>query len=254
MAMRPRNTPPPYQVMKPCPPVLPGSPDRSGEGTGAASNSPPAAYRSGLTQWLARSNQPVTVRVPRGFVFLLGVIFVLVLLISYWVGDSRGYRRGLAEGIAGSPILPSHHDNAGNPSTAGGSTSPNTGGGIRINPGATTVIPGADARQKGLNYVILAHYPEAQLQEVRTMVQFLWSQGVEAQAVKRHNSRSFQVLALQGFTREELGSAAMRQYQQRLRDLGRLWKSRKPGTTDWSGMYLDRFDGEPADLVITREN
>ncbi|MCC7146356.1 MAG: hypothetical protein IT443_07915 [Phycisphaeraceae bacterium] len=129
--------------------------------------------------------------------------------------------------------------------TSGGGTSGGTSGGVS---GGISVGGGKDPRVVGLNYIVMANCSE---EEARRMVDFLARQGVDAAGIKPHNSSLFQVVALRGFTADELGTKA-RVYRQQLLALGPAWK--REGGVDFqkSGIYAAKYQGEKINAVIYR--
>lgn len=191
-----------------------------------------------------------------GRAVLCGLALVALVLVAYSVGQSR----------SGQPGGPGGGGQAA--SGAGGAVTPDMLGRVQPVPVAPDNPPnahqpvpnvpvtvhdgqGGDPREKGVNYFILAHYPE---KEARKLVQFLSSQGVETVAVRRKNSsRLYQVLALRPFPSGTLGSPQRSTYQRQLQRLGQTWKQRHKGPTDLADMYPARYNGEPVAAVITKE-
>lgn len=110
-----------------------------------------------------------------------------------------------------------------------------------------------DPREKGQRYYILATYSVNKEEYLLPLLEYLWSQGVEAGAINGHNSGFFQVIALQGFTRDEINSKAHKQYEESLRRLGRKWKA-QGGGDDLQGLYLQEYSGTQAKLSIMKAN
>ncbi len=229
--------------------------------------------RSGMGDFLT-PGQPIILRLPRGLAAMLVLLLVVAVIVAYMVGRSQGYRAG--QGFSQEPVVtgPTPGDlgvpmgtvtnpGPGTPGTR--STATNPGNTVATTPGTTTAttpgtsahppaqiqlveLPGsADARVKGLNYFVKN---ESEANAIR-LVHFLWTNGVEAQAVKRHNSSLFQVVFLQGFDRTEINSPRQREYERVLKQLGKAWKAQTPGATDLEQIYLDRYDGEQELKVIT---
>lgn len=223
----------------------------------------------------------VTVRLPRGFAVLLVGLFLSVILLAFWVGSTWGQRRAIQEtqfettltalggrsipppreivGMSPTPIAVPPDPVA--PPTSRNPAVPSATRGDVVRGGPVVVIQGAqrDARLAGLNY-FTANLVGATQEEARAVVEFLWQEGVESQAIKLHNSRLFQLIALRGFAREELGTPACKAYERQLQQLGRQWRAdaRNPRKVDFSGIYPARYDtpqsqNQTVELVITRE-
>jgi hypothetical protein len=105
-------------------------------------------------------------------------------------------------------------------------------------PGATRSAqadqPGPDSRQVGLNYYCLATMPRRYRAEADQMIAFLQSNRVDA-FVNPVDNRLIQVIVLRGF--ERISSPQARRFRDKLEVLGRAWKSRHGGYTDWHDMY-----------------
>ncbi len=230
----------------------------------------------------------VTLRLPRGFAVLLVGLFLSVILLAFWVGSSWGQRRAIEQSqientmtTLGGRALPPPRDSMGltptpmaptptpvpNPQqtqrtqTTQSQTPPTTPTTI-ASVGPAVVVQGSqrDARQSGLNY-FTANLVGATQDEARAVVEYLWQEGVEVQAIKLHNRQLFQLIALRGFSRDELGSAACKAYERQLQQLGRQWRTmtaQNPRRIDFSGIYPARYDSprtqsQQVELVITRE-
>lgn len=259
------------------PPGSPGSPGSSGS-AGAPGGIRDSMHRSATASepsggaWWKLAGQPLVLRVPRGLALVLFVGGLFLLVVAYMIGLSQGHRQGVAAagsdggGILGFPALvvnptpqattpDSTERSPSRPTPAATARQTVTPTPIATAGNQTAVVnlvtlPGsADARQAGINYFIV-NYPEA---VARRLVAFALANGVEAQAIKRHNSASFQVIFLQGFGKSELSSPARREYERMLHRIGRTWKEQNPDATDLSQTYLVRYDGEVVDQVITRE-
>lgn len=111
-----------------------------------------------------------------------------------------------------------------------------------------------DPREKGKRYYTLATYSVTKEQYLMPLLEYLWSQGVEAAAINGHNSGFFQVVALQGFSREEINQKAHKQYEDVLRRIGRKWKAEGGGDDNLQGLYLQEYAGAQAKLSITKAN
>jgi hypothetical protein len=202
----------------------------------------------------------VVLRLPTGFVFVMGLAFVGVVVLSYWVGLSRGYHRAerdLTGAVQPSDLSsappslavmtpvedpPQELRQANLPESSAVQSQPVSGSIMQKGTG--------EPRLEGINYFILAHYPEA---DAERLTRFLWEQGVEAAAIRGEGQKLFQVVALRGFIREELDSPSRQQFEQALKQLGHVWSNQKLGP-DFakSGIYLDLFEGEPIAESITK--
>lgn len=247
--------------------------DAVGEGESPEGVVPPTPASMTPPQ-VPRSQGPIVLRVPPGFAVVLAVLGVGVVVLAYWVGYSEGKRSQVAEQARQRRMLEQMEERAmlemtrpsGTPlraassgpkpqapspgRAAGASGAPGAPGvpGVPGVPGAPGVTPaivmagGEDPRQKGLNYFVLIHYPVEARGEAEALVGFLRARGVDAAAILRHNGRLFQVVALRGFAPEELHSADRREYERRLRQLGRDWQVERKGAGNLSDMYPSKFE------------
>ncbi len=206
---------------------------------------------------------PLVLRLAPGYAVLAVAGLLGLIGLSYWVGYTRGdqdrrdkviaqqraeqeirERTALQLGQVGA----SNATDARRPSSAGSGITPSAAAATIGSPTSSgAVIPALirpemrDPRQPGLNYFVLIHYPE---DEALRLVGFLRAAGVEAIALSSHNTRLCKVVALTGFTREELGGARQQAYEQRLRDLGRQWKKTRAGAGDLGDMYPELYKGD----------
>lgn len=111
-----------------------------------------------------------------------------------------------------------------------------------------------DSREKGLRYYILATYSVNKEEYMTPLLEYLWSQGVEAGAFNAHNSGYFQVIALQGFSKDEINAGGHKKYEDTLRRIGRLWKAEGGGDDNLSGMYIAEHKGVALNTSITKAN
>lgn len=199
---------------------------------------------------------PIVFRLPNGAVWLLALGLVGLILLSYWVGIWRGYRRAERDFHAGATTTSQagHVPSLAAPTPVGtqGAAPTRTSSALQPAPGNLPLLlkGTGEPRAVGLNYFVLAHYPQA---DAERLILFLASQGVQAAAVRGPDQRLFQVIALRGFVREELTSPARQQLEQTLRQLGRAWSNQKLGPDfSKSGIYLDLFEGEPIAESITK--
>lgn len=188
-----------------------------------------------LETWHAGASEPMILRVPRGLAvcLLLGLLGLLVL--SYWVGHSRG-------GTAAQARVRAEYEPA---LTESGRVSPTGTGLITDRSGGATADSGVsgydDPRVLGRNYLVLALYPLDEAQRLRA---FLAGRQVDVMIGLRNNKGLRQVIALNGFTREQMRTSdAEDRFMTKLRGLGRQWKSFNHGKgDDLSSMYYEKFE------------
>ena len=224
MATRSRRSAAPFEVMQPGKGADPT--DRGGEAAG-------------------EPRAPV-LRVPGGYAILVGIACIGLIVLAYATGHQRGRQAAIQIQDETARLF----DMAASQTTSGAGPSA-----VAVE-GRTDPIkvqgPDRDPRQKGLNYFVLAHDTEP---GARTLLQFLWSRGIEAAGFQYATTRSFQIVALNhGFSKEQFASPAFRQYEQKLEQLGRLWEASHRGAVSFikQGMYRERYNGRRAITMLTR--
>lgn len=275
---RRRSTPPPYEVMGGSQRAGAGVPHRPGTGapqrptpSAAAPIRPPAGTSTGtpgipgaagpspVQDWVAGAKRPVVIRIPRAGILLAALVLVVLLFAAYWVGRDRGLKqaddhaqdqnqnqqneRNAALQNLGAQARSPAGKPAARPLTGSGKTSSGkTPPGPAPTPGSGTATPSRP--QNGLYYFVLATTNQ---QGAEKLVQFLRDNQVDAAAVSRNNGRSFQVMALRGFTRDEVKALAYRDYEKQLHAVGRRWANASRGNKDLSDMYIpaEPYQGEP---------
>lgn len=210
---------------------------------------------SGSLDTLLGKRHPLILRVPKGYLVLLGLLLLGVLILAFWTGHSLGYRSGMKEGRASieaqlPPIGAFTSSTSSEPVRSPGQPA-GTGTVSAVAPGTLVRIdkptPAQDPRKDGMNYLVLAHCSE---DEARKLVSFLSEQALESAAFLPHNSSLFQVVVLRGFTAEQLSTDA-NDLRQRLLSLGRLWQQRYGGADfQRNGIYPAKYQGESVAAMI----
>lgn len=206
----------------------------------------PPAMSTMAGRWRTRAQQTIVLRVPTGLAAMAGLATLLMLVLAYWAGHTRGGRdvqmhvgQSDVDSVQYHPINSAADDRQMDvqPYFPDPSVVPQNA--------QTEVV----ARKLGYNYFVLAHYPQVEAQH---LVDFLSRHGVDAAAFKPHNRRLFQVVALRGFRREEINGTVRQEYEQKLRQLGRTWKSKRYGPDfAQTGIYLDLFENEEVVETLT---
>jgi hypothetical protein len=96
-----------------------------------------------------------------------------------------------------------------------------------------------DPRQPGFNYFRLIELPTSAREEGSRAVTFLKENGVDAAMIPVNNGRSYKLLALRGFDR--IGVPEAKTYRERLEMLGRLWKAKHKGSSDWHDLIAEKY-------------
>lgn len=97
-----------------------------------------------------------------------------------------------------------------------------------------------EPRKAGLNYFRLQVMPVSGQPEGVAAVEFLRANGIDAMLIPINNGQSLKLMALQGYAKP-LSDATAKQYADRIRSLGRLWKAKHNGSTDWSDLFPEKY-------------
>ncbi|MCE2876004.1 MAG: hypothetical protein LW625_10290 [Planctomycetaceae bacterium] len=147
-----------------------------------------------------------SLRIPLGFLWLLGVGVLVVGVIAYAFGYSRGKSAGFNDGVA---------------QRFGQDTA-------------------AATRQKGVNYFVIAR-PADQI--AAEMLAFCRAEGLDAHLVSDHNAgRSRKIIVLPGLASAEARkSPDAQKLEARIKTVGQRWKAKAKGNKDFSDAYLELF-------------
>jgi len=219
------------------------------EGRPAGGEAPPV---DAAASWLSPGRR---LRVPVGYMFLMGAGVIALVVVAYMVGYRVGERDAEAEyggrpfealvsgGSVSDPLVQPSAGQAEPDSTGGGESPPaGTGTPARGDSGSRPAAPRAseawgeiesDPRRGGLVYFILA---ETRPEGAKRLAEFCRTHGLEAYVVPGHNARFRCVTVLPGF------SGRSGPQVQRMRDeihrIGSLWKSQNPVESDLKDAYL----------------
>ena len=190
-----------------------------------------------------------SLRIPLGFLWLLGVGVLVVGVIAYAFGYSRGKTAGFNDGVAQrfgqdsaaataravqDPLLKP----AATPAVETGVTTARAQAPSQ-NGQATTATNG-DPRQKGVNYFVIAR-PADQI--AAEMLAFCRAEGLDAHLVSDHNAgRSRKIIVLPGLASAEARkSPDAQKLEARIKTVGQRWKAKAKGNKDFSDAYLELF-------------
>lgn len=243
-----RDEIPPYEIMR----------QRAASGGAApkpreASTLGDGGRRSGSPWWVGASS-PLVLRLPRGLAALAVLGLLLVVVLAYWVGASRGKSAAEAayaqqQGQTGGVIGPRgvggiSVSRAGGPGGSQGNGEAGAGG-SGGEPVQEVVTTFSEQRERGLNYFRLVYTSR---EEGEAMAEFMARNGIDIQLVLVDNDRSCIAYAVdRGFRSDERDSDARRYYESQLKELGDLWKQRGSGNSGFSTAYLELYKGPDAD-------
>jgi hypothetical protein len=170
------------------------------------------------------------VRVPIGYAWLAAACVVVIVILIYVVGYSRGEQAGrrsldsaMAERLQTDELLRDTTDPLNAPVGQGGdSLSPARGDREEAVPGSrASAAPVGDPRKPGLNYFVLMHAKKAGAER---FVDFCRERGLDAYAVPVNNGRSFQVIVLPGHAASERSSEAVKRLEQQITRVSSQWR------------------------------
>ncbi|GAB4109275.1 MAG: hypothetical protein Kow00105_17890 [Phycisphaeraceae bacterium] len=243
MSPRKKDHTPPYEIMgRAASPQASGHRPQPGAGSGFGRRVG-GAFESVMDTWRASASEPITLRVTRGMALCAVLAVFGLIVLGYWVGYSRGgtaaEKRVRAEyepAVVGLERQPPIKSNG-----TGMSLSPPNDGQKAVGGGTTADLNRGDPRVPGLNYLILALYPPEEAERLRA---FLAQHQVEVMIGPRNNKGLCQVIALTGFTREQMRDTdAAERFLARMRQLGREWKAANGGRgDDLSSMYFHKYE------------
>ncbi|MBI1368082.1 MAG: hypothetical protein GC162_05450 [Planctomycetes bacterium] len=187
--------------------------------------------------------KPVAFRLPQGTLVMLGLGALVLIIVAYLIGDRMGRRsisafaRNYQEQLKPLESIREAPPTRMIPSTITGAATDSDGTPLPNLPGAGGVED--DPRQPGMNYFRLISLP-ANADEAQKAVAFLKANGVDAGAIPFNNGRSVKLLALRGFE-NPLSDPVARDFADRLKMLGRKWKSQEHGSSDWKDLYPEKY-------------
>lgn len=186
-----------------------------------------------------------SVRVPMGFVWLIGVGVLLLAMIAYAFGFSRGKAAGFSEGVnqqlgqetaratsrsVQDPLAPARVEVAPTPSVA-------------PPPAQAPAEPapaGGDPRRKGAWYFrIVSGATQA---GGEALVAFCRDQGLDARMVSDDNGKSRKIIVLPGLSGPEARKTADGQaLEAKIKSVGQRWKAKAKGNRGFDDAQLEPY-------------
>lgn len=191
-----------------------------------------------------------SLRVPLGFLWLLGVAVLLVAVVAYAFGYGRGKAAGFNDGLAqraGVDLAAATTRSVQDPLLKQASTpvaqvtsAPADAKGASQAGGSESAPKDGDPRRKGVNYFVIARPSE---QVAAEMLAFCRAEGLDAHLVSDHNGgRSRKIIVLPGLASSESRKAPEAQkLEARIKTVGQRWKAKAKGNKDFSDAYLELF-------------
>ena len=191
------------------------------------------------------------IQIPVGYAFVALAAFVIAVAGGYILGYMRGETVGEAateemlaatdpasRGLGGDPLVDQHGGGGNNDpekSSAASTGDQTSSSGEQRTWGAIK----SDPRQPDKHYFILATPP---LDGAIRLAEFCRDHGLETYVVTGNNARLPQVIALPGFTDQQMKADADQAIREKIRRIGNMWKL-KGGTTNLGDHYAVRYRG-----------
>jgi len=206
------------------------------------------------SEWASRVmaiREPIVIRVPLWLPIVAGATAVMLVIIIAWAGYYMGYRTGIGKYQSYDASLASLQETYDSPPRAlipsyvpgaadGPAQQAGRGASVRAGgSGGSRAVEPSDPRDPGRNYFRLMELPSSAKGEGERALTFLLNEGVDAALIPIKNGGSFKLVSLRPFSKISTDEA--RQYQNLLRSLGRKWKAKHRGATDWSDLYAEKY-------------
>jgi len=188
-----------------------------------------------------------SIRVPMGFVWLIGVGVLLLAMIAYAFGFSRGKAAGFSEGVnqqlgqeqarvtaraVQDPLAPTAAPSAAPQAIAPQASAPST----VAEPAST----GGDPRRKGAWYFRIVTGPTQAGGEA--LVAFCRSEGLDARMVSDDNGKSRKIIVLPGLAGPEARKSADGQaLEAKIKSVGQRWKAKAKGNRSFDDAPLEPY-------------
>ncbi len=198
-----------------------------------------------------------SLRIPLGFLWLLGVGVLVVAVIAYAFGYGRGKSAGWAAGLTqrvGQDTARATMQDVRDPLTSAPSlpsTAVVTTTSPRVEAARANVEPAAgndpmstqgsqgEPRLKGVNYFVIARPSD---EGAEPMLAFCRAEGLDAHLVLDHNPKFRKIIVLPGLANSEARKSEDGQkLEARIKTAGQRWKAKTKGNRDFSDAYLELF-------------
>lgn len=236
---------PPYEIMRQ---RAADKAAASGESVSTTPSEPVTPVGAGPSPWWVGATVPIVLRIPRGLAALSILGLLLLVMLAYWVGASRGRsaaqqaiseRNPDASALAGTRGV--GHVSISRAQDAGQGAGDAAAGGTEEAEQQVVQTTFDERRERGLNYFRLV---KTSREEGEQIAVFMAQAQIDIQLVLVDNDRSCIVYAVErGFRGDELSSDARRQHESHLRALGNQWKQLGSGHSNFGTMIPERYSG-----------
>ena len=190
-----------------------------------------------------------SIRIPLGFLWLLGVCVLILAVVAYAFGYGRGRSAGFAEGVsqkleeqAAQASVRTVRDPLRQPAqvTLAAETSPAAP--AEESPAGSAPVPaGGEPRQAGYWYFTLARPSAAAANE---MLAFCRAEGLDAHLVSEDNGKSRKIIVLPPLANSEARKTPAGQaLEAKIKKAGDRWKAKAKGNRNFSDAYPELFKG-----------
>jgi hypothetical protein len=190
-----------------------------------------------------------SIRIPLGFLWLLGVGVLILAVVAYAFGYGRGRSAGFAEGVSQKleeqaaqasvrTVLRTVRDPLRQSAPVSVAAEP----AATERPAAPTPVPtGGDPRQPGYWYFTLARPSSAAANE---MLAFCRAEGLDAHLVSEDNGKSRKIIVLPPLANAEARKTPAGQaLEAKIKKAGDRWKAKAKGNRNFSDAYPELFKG-----------
>jgi hypothetical protein len=190
-----------------------------------------------------------SIRIPLGFLWLLGVCVLILAVVAYAFGYGRGRSAGFAEGVsqkleeqAAQASVRTVRDPLRQPAPVTVAAEPAPEPVAAERPAAPAPVPtGGDPRQAGYWYFTLARPSAAAANE---MLAFCRAEGLDAHLVSEDNGKSRKIIVLPPLANAEARKTPAGQaLEAKIKKAGDRWKAKAKGNRNFSDAYPELFKG-----------
>ncbi len=190
-----------------------------------------------------------SIRIPLGFLWLLGVCVLILAVVAYAFGYGRGRSAGFAEGVsqkleeqAAQASVRTVRDPLRQPAPVSVAAEPAPEPVSAERPAAPAPVPtGGDPRQAGYWYFTLARPSAAAAND---MLAFCRAEGLDAHLVSEDNGKSRKIIVLPPLANAEARKTPAGQaLEAKIKKAGDRWKAKAKGNRNFSDAYPELFKG-----------
>lgn len=195
------------------------------------------------SRWLSWWYRPVRFRLQMGVLALVALAALALVVVAFLIGLKYHERRMIQQDVqwdaAQQSLEPVRQQPVDSQLIPPAVPRNLPAEGASLPGGAGASGQAADPREPGLNYFRLVTLPASAAEEGTRAVAFLQRSGIDAVLIAENNGRSLKLMALPGFSGP--GSPDARKFAERIKTLGRQWKSQHRGSSDWGDLLAEKY-------------